>query len=147
MDIYIGQILSTLLEGMGVILMGGAAWLLRTVIARAHISLTAEQKAEWEDVARKSVTWAISQAQVLIRAKGWDHVDVHNQIVKLAAAYAVEKFPDAMSRNSVEDERDTKVTGVMSRVIPSVMQEVAYSPSTPPAPHFLPVATNGVLTT
>src|SRR5882672_7902152 len=113
-----------ILQAIGGVVLIGVLWAIRYGAGILQIKLSDTQKAELEDVAGKSLAFGLSKIDAVIRAKGWDHIDVKNQAVQLAVGYAVTKFPDAMQRAGI-DATSTKtaaipLTPLLERKFPEV---------------------------
>jgi hypothetical protein len=147
-----GQILTDLIEVAGLVILsvGGAfaAIIAAKLRQKYGIEVSAAQQAQIEDVAKKAVTWGITESTRAIAQKGWDHPEVHNAIVQQAADYAIAKFPDAMANAGLDISTPAArsataanlANGIMQRVLPDAMSTAAASPATPPAPAAVAVA-------
>ena len=97
--------------------------------------LLAWMNVKLEDSAGKALAFGISQAQQEIAAKGWDHVDVKNQVIETATAYAIKKFPDSLARVGVDTSKPLlaaeRLADVMKRKFPEAIAAAAVSPATP----------------
>lgn len=132
-----------LLQGLGIVLLGigiaggklALSWL-NTKLGAAKIQLSASTKAELEDAAGKALTFGITQADALIRAKGWDHVDVRNAVLATATSYAIGQFPDALARAGIDPSNPVaaaaQLAGILTRKLPEAATTAAASPATPP---------------
>lgn len=142
----ISGFLNILLQAMGAVVLA-VAGTIGTVIAmklkaKYGIELSDTQKAEMEDVAKKSMAMGIMQSTNLIQAKGWDHIDVHEAITAKAAQYAVDHFPDAMANAGLDVSTPAAISAtankldatIMTRMLPEAITTAAASPATPPAP-------------
>jgi|ERR1041385_2358644 hypothetical protein len=85
----------------------------------------------------RAVHAGASEAQDLIREKGWDHVDVKNAIVASGARIVIDKFAPALKSVGLDpadpNGATTKyLTEELSRIFPTAIAPVAASPVTPP---------------
>ena len=83
---------------------------------------------------------AAVNSSALITEKGWDHIDVHNQVVGLALNSIVGRFPDVLKGVGLSpDLSDPKnvetITNALKRAMPAAFTAAANSPATPPAPN------------
>jgi hypothetical protein len=132
-----------LLQGFGIVVLGigiaggklALSWL-NTKLDTAKIQLCASTKAELEDAAGKAIMFAITQADALIRAKGWDHVEVRNAVLATATSYAIGQFPDALARAGINPSNPVaaaaQLAGILTRKLPEAATTAAASPATPP---------------
>jgi hypothetical protein len=133
-----------LLQGLGVVLLALAlaanklalSWL-NAKLGSARIELSASTKAELEDAAGKALTFGITQADALIRAKGWDHAEVRNAVLATATSYVIGQFPDALARAGIDPSNPVaaaaQLVGILTRKLPEAATTAAASPVTPPA--------------
>jgi hypothetical protein len=133
--IDLSQVESAVLSLLGSIALAFVIAALNYLTTRLHLSATAEQRAEMQEVASKSVAWAISTLDALIRSKGWDHAEVRDGVVAKAIGYAAAQFPDALKRAGINPDSKVlteQLSGIMERVFPTVAATLAASPATPP---------------
>lgn len=131
------------IEQQVLMLIAGLILAILTVAAKRFMSWlgikqTDAQMAQLDDVAGKALSYGVTQAQATIKAKGWDHVDAQNQVVAMAAQYAVQKFPDAVKAAGIDTSSLTAaiagLEGVLQRKFPEVAAVMVTSPATPPGP-------------
>jgi uncharacterized protein with gpF-like domain len=131
------------IEQQILMLIAGLILAILTVAAKRFMSWlgikqTDAQMAQLDDVAGKALTYGVTQAQATIKAKGWDHVDVKDQVVATAAQYAVQKFPDALKGAGIDttsvNAAANDLQGVLQRKFPEVAAVMVTSPATPPGP-------------
>lgn len=113
-----------LLQAAGIAVLTVVSLTGRIILKQLHLQFSEAQKAELEDVAGKALTWGITKASELIKAKGWDHLDSQNLVINAAGAYAVTQFPDAMKRAGI-DLTDplvaaAQLTGILTRKFPEI---------------------------
>lgn len=92
--------------------------------------------AQFDAVLTKAVQSAASDADNLIRAKGWDHPDVKSAIVAAGAGIAIAKFTPALISMGLDPSDPNGATTQylkeeLSRIFPTAMAPVAASPVTP----------------
>lgn len=90
--------------------------------------------AKLDDAATKSVQAGVMKSLDVIKAKGWDHIEVHGAIASAATSYIIEKFPEALSKSGIDPstpEGLKKIGDIVNRVLPSVASDLVKSPVTP----------------
>lgn len=126
-----------ILTGLAGLIGLGLLWLIQRAAGLIKQHLTAGQTAALDDAAGKALQFGITQAQGMIKAKGWDHVDVKDAVVATAAQYAASKFPDALKGAGIDTTSVASATasldGILQRKFPEVAAQMAASPATPPA--------------
>ena len=124
-----------ILTAVGIVLGGVMIAFGQRLLAWMNVKLSVAQKAELEDSASKALAFGISQAQHEIGVKGWDHIDVKNQVIETATAYAIKKFPDSLARVGVDTSKPLlaaeRLADVMKRKFPEAIAAAAVSPATP----------------
>ncbi len=120
------------------------SWAAATANKRWNTQISAANVAAFDDQLTKAVTFGAMQSQKLIAEKGWDHIDVKNQVLSLALTSLVSKAGDTLKTMGLTGHLgllDPKYTHdkeiiqqALLRVFPSAMAAVASSPSTPPTP-------------
>lgn len=141
--IDLSAIETELLQGLGIVLLALAlacsklalSWL-NAKLGAARIELSASTKAELEDAAGKALAFGFTQAEGIIRAKGWDHIDTKNAVLAAATSYAIGQFPDVLKRAGIDVSNPvaaaTQLAGILTRKLPEAATHVAASPATPP---------------
>jgi hypothetical protein len=121
-------------------ILAGALWKLA---AKWGFQATAQDKANTEAELQTALAFGVSKAGPLIAAKGWDHADVHSEIVADAARYFLERFPDRAATiqsaaNTTADALSSTKTEAVSETLaarlPEAVTIAAASPATPPVP-------------
>lgn len=113
----------------------GALWKLR---AKWGLESTAQDKANLETELQASLKFGIAKALPVIRAEGWDSVDVHSAVLAHAANYFLSRFPErtatiADTATAVSDSGvKAAVTDTLSARLPEAVAIAAASPATPP---------------
>ena len=121
--------------------LGGLA--LQAVATKLKLQISAQQTAAFDDALNKALSLGVANSSALIAAKGWDHIDVHNQVVELALNSIVGRFPDALkgvglSANLSDPQNVDTITSALKRSLPAAFTAAASSPATPPAPNSPP---------
>ncbi len=84
------------------------------------------------------MTFGITQAEDLIRRKGWDHPEVKSAVMVTALQTMANKFPDtvkALGADPANAQDVQRVVGtILTRVFPDAATKAAESPVTPPTP-------------
>jgi hypothetical protein len=131
-------------------ILAGALWKLA---AKWGFQATAQDKANTEAELQTALALGIAKAGPAIAAQGWDHIDVHSQVIARAVRYFLERFPDRAAQIetaangpetlSVTTKREA-VSDTLAARLPEAMTIAAASPATPPAPTTLmpPVVVN-----
>jgi len=129
---YITPIVVSLLGAAGTAALGFLA-------QKFHRQVTDAQTADWDQKLEKALTFGAMLAQDLIKAHGYDHVEVQSAITAQALTYMVQKFPDAVkgqgfSLNLADDANAKAIKDSLLRALPAAMDKFAASPATPAAP-------------
>jgi hypothetical protein len=121
----ISSIETAVLQAAGIAVLGVASWAGTLISQKFRFDISTATKAEMEDVATKSLTWALTAATDTIKLKGWDHIDIKNQVISDATRYAVARFPDALKRSGVDLDNfsaaSQRLSGVLERTFPAVV--------------------------
>ena len=112
------------------------------------LTASAQDKANLESDLQTALAFGVSKAIPAIQAKGWDHVDVHSQIVADAAEYFLQRFPNraaaiAKSAGAAAETPDDAVADTLTARLPEALAVAAASPATPvtePQAIILPLA-------
>ena len=123
--------------GVAITIFGGIA--LQALARRFNVQVSAGQTAAFDAALDKSVTYGVTASEAAIAAKGWDHVDVKNQVLATGLAYAVQSFPQALkgvglTTNLSDPQNAATITAALQRALPAAMLTASASPATPPAP-------------
>lgn len=119
------------------------SWALARMARRLGIDANSAAMADFDDGLKRAVHAAAGQAQDLIAAKGYDHVETKNAIVELAAPYMIAKFAPAL-RSVGLDPADpggattAYLTAELNRVLPTAIAPIAASPAMPLGPPLSP---------
>jgi len=120
-----------------------AVWAISRLAQKLGVEKNAALTAALDDAATKGIHFAVMNAQESIAAKGWDHPDVQNQLVAQGANYVLAKFPDMLSKISVDPstpEGQQAIRDVVTRALPTAVASAAASPTTPDATPAAPAA-------
>ena len=100
---------------------------------------SAQDKANLESDLQTALALGVSKTLPEIRAKGWDDVNVHSQIVAEAANYFLQRFPNRASAIGSSagavgpgTQAEAGAATLMAR-LPEAITIAAASPATPPA--------------
>lgn len=106
------------------------------------IKATAEDQAKFNDEAKVALTQAFAAAGPLIKAKGWDHIDVHNKVLADALTFLEQRNPDRATKIATaagvadpsmpSSAKDVAITQSLLARLPDVASQAAASPATPP---------------
>jgi hypothetical protein len=112
--------------------------------AKFGVQASAADQAKLNDETKAALTVGAVKAADLIAARGWDHVDVHNQVLADAATYFLQRFPDRATAIAEQAgvaapavpsaAKDTAIKETLMARLPDAMNEAAASPATPPVP-------------
>ncbi len=124
--------------GAGLLSIAGSA-ALGFLAQKFHVQVSEAQTAQWDGALNKALSYGGMQAQALIKAHGYDHVEVQNAIIAQALTYMVNKFPQALKSQGISadlSKNDTlvKVEDALKRALPGAMTAFAASPATPNQP-------------
>ena len=131
----ISGIENQILQALGVVLSVAVMVLIQRTYAWFGLKVTAEQTASLNAAVGNSLTFGVTQAENVIKEKGWDHVDTKNAVITTAVQAMENKFPEALSGVGLDMTKPQDVenlTDMMQRMIPKVFLEASNSPSTPP---------------
>jgi hypothetical protein len=119
----------------------GALWKLW---AWCGFKASAQDKANMSQEVQVALSLGVSKAIPIIAARGWDSVDVHNEILAGAARYFLQRFPgrSAAITAAAQPTSDTPgpavsptaaVTDTLRSRLTDAITTAAASPATPPA--------------
>lgn len=133
MDIDLTPVLQPLLEIIVAVLGAAISYAALRLAQRLHINVSAERQQLFDQALHKALTYGIGQAHDAIAAKGWDHPEVKNAVLRDALAAVVVKFPDAIRGVGLTpDAASLAVREALERAWPSAAAAAAASPVTPP---------------
>jgi hypothetical protein len=106
---------------------------------KLHLQISADQQAAFDAALKKSLIYGATKATSEIASKGWDHPQVHSEVVSTAMQQVVQAFPQALTdvglSSNLDDPKNTEtLTAALERALPGAMTEASKSPITPPAP-------------
>lgn len=133
----LGQIELQVLQIVGVVVGAAILWLLKRALAWVGIRLSVEKQAALGSAVDKMMTLGVTQADSVIRADGWDHVNTKNAVINAAMSGLETKFSGTLLTAGINPNNPAdrmKLTDMMSRMWPDVAARLAASPATPPAP-------------
>jgi hypothetical protein len=112
---------------------------------RLHLQISASQQDAFDSALRKALVYGATKATSEIAAKGWDHPEVHSEVVSTAMQQVVTAFPQALNdvglSTDMNDPKNTEtLTAALERALPGAMTEASKSPITPPAPAQMALA-------
>lgn len=114
------------------------SWALHRLAGYLGVSQQSAAISAFDDALTRAVHAGASAAQNEIATKGWDHVDVKNQVVAMGIGYAIEHFAPALKGIGLDPTDPNGATSdylkaEINRIFPTAMASVAASPVTPPA--------------
>lgn len=125
------------LQGVGVVVGAAAIYAAQRVASYFGLKLKADQITMLNSAVDKAMTLGVTQADNVIREKGWDHVDSKNAVVNFALGTVEDKFADALKANGIDltqaGDRE-QLMAMMQRMWPDVAARLSASPVTPPSP-------------
>lgn len=133
MHFGVGEIEAELLQGIAIVLLSLVTAGAKTLLARLKLSLTAAQRAELEEVAEKSLSWAVNKSLDEIRARGWDHVTVKGEIIDEAVTYCITRFWPTLKANKLKTN-DPKLVTMIERKLPAAAALALATVQAIPAP-------------
>ena len=106
---------------------------------KLHLQISAGQQEAFDSALKKALIYGATKATSEIAAKGWDHPQVHSEVVSTAMQQVVQAFPQALTdvglSSNLDDPKNTEtLTAALERALPGAMTEASKSPITPPAP-------------
>lgn len=122
-------------------------WMLNRLAQKFGVQATAVNKANLETELHTSLNFGIQQVLPQIEQYGWKSPQVQSLILKTAAAYFHERFPDRSKSLGAKATDTAPVFAALSGRLPQAVAVAVASPSTPdtgipaPAPHVAPQAT------
>lgn len=141
-QVYFGNILTAVLTACVPAVAAIACAVLWKIAGYFGIKASAEDQAKFADEAKVALTQAIVVAGPEIAAKGWDHVDVKNQIVANALNFYLQRYPDrstaiataaGVANPSVpSNAKSAAVAQSLMARLPDAASQAAASPATPP---------------
>lgn len=136
--IWYGSFLDAVLAALAVPVAGVLTAVLWKLAKRFGVEVSEKDQAKLNEEAKIALNMAVVKASEVIRAKGWDHVDVKNRILADAAEFFLQRFPDRSQQIAKVAGADTKIQkfaaveeSLMAR-LPAAAAEAAASPATPP---------------
>lgn len=146
MNVDISGIETDVLQALAGVLLGFGIWLIKVLAAHFSQVISSAQVQAWDDALNKLLALGFSKSNELIKDKGWDHVDVKNAVIGVAASEAASKFPAALKGVGINPTNltavaETKIQDALTRAYPNAASSAAYSVVTPPAPPIIAVAT------
>ena len=120
------------------LLMVFGAWAANSLKNKLNLDVSASQTAAFDDALNKAVTFAATQSEMAIKAKGWDSPDVKSVVLATALSSIAEKAPDALAgvglSTDINDPANReRLTHALQRALPSAFTTAAASPATPPS--------------
>lgn len=141
-QVYFGNILTAVLTACVPAVAAILCGVLWKIAAYFGIKATAEDQAKLGDEAKIALTQAIVAAGPMIAAKGWDHVDVKNQIVADALNFFLQRNPDRATAIATaagvanpaapSAAKSAAITQSLLARLPDAASQAAASPATPP---------------
>ncbi len=123
-----------ILQLLGAVLSIAIMILVKQAYTWLGLKVSGENQANLNQAVNNSLTFGVTQAENVIKQKGWDHVDTKNAVINSAVQALENKFPDALSKAglNISNPADLqKITDLMQRMIPEVFKTTSESPSTP----------------
>lgn len=141
-QVWFGNALSAVLMACVPPVAAIACAVLWRIAALVGVKATSEDQAKLNDEAKVALTQAIVAAGPLIAEKGWDHVDVKNQVVADALNFFLQRNPDRATKIATaagvanpaapSAAKDAAVTQSLMARLPDAASQAAASPATPP---------------
>lgn len=135
MDVH--QIEVQLLQAVGIIVGAAAIYALQRAASWFGFKLKADQVAMLNSAVDKAVTYGVTQADAMIRDKGWDHIESKSQVISFALNAIEDKFADTLKANDIDLTRAgdrERLMQMMERMWPDIAARLSASPVTPPSP-------------
>lgn len=129
----IGEIEAEMLQAIAIVLLSLATAAAKMLLARLKLSLTSAQRAELEEAADKSLSWAVNKSMDAIRARGWDHVTVRGPVIDDAVTYCITRFWPTLKANKLKTN-DARLATIMERKLPAAAAAALATVKAIPAP-------------
>lgn len=117
------------LQLAGIVLIAVLSMVGRAVLARLNLQLTAAQRGELDDIAKRALSAAYTTTIASAKSAGWDHVQIKNDVLGHAVLYAIQRFPDAMKRAGIDPTDPVaagdKLAGLLTRLYSPIAAETA----------------------
>ena len=100
-----------------------------------NISMNSTAMKAFDDALTRAIQAGAADAQAQIAIKGWDHIDVKNEVLATAASYAINKSVPALKGIGLDPNNpatSTYLRAELGRMFPAAMAQIAASPTTPP---------------
>jgi hypothetical protein len=110
---------------------------LMKIAKKIGISNDTAMMANIDAVAQKGISFAVMAAQEQIKAKGWDHPEVQNQLIAGAAQYVADNFQGTLAKAGIDPttpEGTATIKNIVTRALPAGTAAAEASPTTPAAP-------------
>lgn len=135
MNIDLSGIETELLQALGIVLATAATYAVQQFVAKLKISKNSEIVAALDDAANKAINAAVVEASDTIKAKGWDSIEVKNEVMARAGDQLVAHAQTAL-QNAGYDPTTARgkqdIQDIVARALPKAVAQAAASPVTPP---------------
>lgn len=136
--VFFGNVLTAVLSACVPVVAAIASAALWKLFTRLGFQATAQNKANLEADLQTALAFGVAREIPEIKAKGWDHLDVHNAIIAHAINFMLQRFPDrSAALASPTIPQDVAVMESLTARLPEAMAIAAASPATPPAPPII----------
>lgn len=138
----LSPIVNAAVQLAAIVIIAVGTWAIQRAVAYAQayfrVKVNSAIVQGFDDALARAVHAAAGQAEDLVKAKGWDHPDVKNTIVRLAVEYALNKSIPALKMIGLDPAdpggaTTRYLTDELNRIFPTAIAPVAASPVTPPA--------------
>jgi flavin-binding protein dodecin len=135
MNIDLSGIETDVLQALGIVLATAATYAIQQFVAKMKISKNSEIVATLDEAAAKAINGAIVKADQTIRDRGWDSIQVKDQVIASAANQLIAHGQVALANagydpNTQQGKKD--IQDVVERAFPAAALEASNSPVTPP---------------
>jgi hypothetical protein len=129
------------LQLLGTIILAIGTWATKRLLDWLGVKTSAQAAANLDQALEKAVTYGIQQAQEGIKTKGWDHIDVRNQVIGAALPYMQAHFADTLRSVGADPTMEDTIKRALDRAFPQAAAKAAASPATPPITAPIPPTT------
>jgi len=146
MTVDLSPVLSTAIQlgALGLMVVGG--WAIQRLAVKLGVDAHAAVANQLDQVVNKAIATGAAAANDTIKAKGWDHPDVKNQVLAVAAVALRSEAPGLLKKAGIDlgdpVTAAARIQTLLNRAFPTAMAPVAASPVTPPTPVAAPPTTS-----
>ena len=107
----ITPITSAIMQLVATLILGIGTWAISRLIQWLGLKNAAQATANLDDALQKGVTFGLQQTQELIKQKGWDNIEVHDEALGKALPYVMSRFPGALKAAGLDMSKHRSCRG------------------------------------